>query len=139
MKMFGDKKAMKSVSSPSAIECLVGERMSIVGDVHFAGGLQVEGKIKGTVIADDAGDAFLKISERGQVEGQVQVPQAEIHGELIGDMVSERLKLGSTARIRGNIYYKVLEMAAGAQVNGQMVHQDEPRRQLSSPNVIEGS
>ncbi|MCB1613205.1 MAG: hypothetical protein KDI60_15840, partial [Xanthomonadales bacterium] len=27
----------------------------------------------------------------------------------------------------------VLEMAAGAQVNGQMVHQEEPRKQLSGP------
>jgi len=130
--MFGDKKTMKP-SSPSAIECLVGERMSIVGDVHFAGGLQVEGKIKGTVIADDASDAFLQISDRGKVEGQVQVPQVEIHGELLGDVTAERLKLGTTARIRGNIYYKVLEMAAGAQINGQMVHQDEPRKQLSKP------
>lgn len=132
--MFGDKKVIKAATG--AIECLVGERMSIVGDVHFAGGLQVEGKIKGTVIADDSSDAFLKISERGQVEGQVQVPQAEIHGELIGDVTAERLKLGTTARIRGNIYYKVLEMAAGAQVNGQMLHQDEPRKQLSKPEAL---
>jgi len=48
------------------------------------------------------------------------------------------LKLGGTARIRGNIYYKVLEMAAGAQVNGQMVHQDEPRKQLPKPDALEG-
>ncbi len=131
--MFGDKKNPMKTTAPGAIESLVFERMSIVGDVHFSGGLQVEGKIKGTVIADDSSDAFLHISERGKVEGQVHVPQAEIHGELLGDVTAERLKLGTTARIRGNIYYKVLEMAAGAQINGQMVHQDEPRKQLSKP------
>lgn len=129
--MFGEKKTMKATSSNGgAIECLVGERMSIVGDVRFAGGFVIEGKIKGTVAADESSDAVLRLSERGQVEGQIQVPQADIHGEMLGDIVAERLTLGSTARVRGNVYYKVLEMAAGAQVNGQMVYQEDPRKQL---------
>jgi cytoskeletal protein CcmA (bactofilin family) len=130
--MFGEKKVSKSVPT-GAIECLVGERMSITGDVKFAGSFIIEGRIKGTVAADDAGDAVLKLYERGQIEGQVQVPQAEIHGEMLGDVVAEKLLLGATARVRGNVYYRVLEMAAGAQVNGQMVHQEEPRKQLPKP------
>ncbi len=133
--MFGDKKPVKSSVSPAAIECLVGERMAIVGDVTFAGGLQIEGKLKGTLRADESSDAFVKISERGQVEGEIHAPQAEIHGELIGDVVADRLQLGSNARVRGNVFYRVLEMAAGAQVNGQMVHQDEPRKQLPKPDA----
>lgn len=132
--MFGEKKVAKTTMPTGAIECLVGERMSIVGDVKFAGSFIIEGRIKGTVIADDAGDAVLKLYERGQIEGQVQVPQAEIHGEMLGDVVAEKLLLGATARVRGNVYYRVLEMAAGAQVNGQMVHQDEPRKQLPKPD-----
>lgn len=133
--MFGEKKVNKTTMPTGAIECLVGERMSIVGDVKFAGSFIIEGRIKGTVIADDAGDAVLKLYERGQIEGQVQVPQAEIHGEMLGDVVAEKLLLGATARVRGNVYYRVLEMAAGAQVNGQMVHQDEPRKQLPKPEA----
>lgn len=134
--MFGDKKGSKSVPA-GAIECLVGERMKIDGDVRFAGSFIIEGRIKGTVIADDGGDAVLKLYESGQVEGQVQVPQAEIHGEMHGDVVADKLVLGATARVRGNVYYRVLEMAAGAQVNGQMVHQDEPRKQLPKPETSE--
>ena len=53
--------------------------------------------------------------------------------EMLGDVVAEKLVLGATARVRGNVYYRVLEMAAGAQVNGQMVHQEEPRKQLAKP------
>ncbi len=132
--MFGDKKAVKSSVSPTAIECLIGERMSIVGDVTFAGGLQIEGKLKGTLRADDSNDAFVKLNDRGRVEGEIHAPQAEIHGELIGDVVADRLQLGSSARVRGNVFYRVLEMAAGAQVNGQMVHQDEPQKQLPKPD-----
>lgn len=130
--MFGDKKAAKPSSSGS-VDHLFGERMSIVGDLRFAGTFVVEGKIKGTVVADDSGDAVVKLYERGTIEGQIQAPTAEIDGELIGDVTADRLRLGPTARIRGNVYYRVLEMAAGAQVNGQMMHQDEPRKQLPKP------
>ena len=45
------------------------------------------------------------------------------------------VELASQARVTGNIYYKLLEMAAGAQVNGQIVRQDEPQRQLSGPEA----
>ena len=61
--MFGEKKVSKSIPA-GAIECLVGERMSITGDVKFAGSFIIEGRIKGTVVADDAGDAVLKLYER---------------------------------------------------------------------------
>lgn len=131
--MFGDKKAAKSSVAGGAVDGLFGERMSVIGDLRFAGTFIIEGKIKGTVVAEDSGDAVLKLYERGQIEGQIQSPTVELHGELIGDVIAERLLLGPTARVRGNVYYKVLEMAAGAQVNGQMVHQDEPRKQLAKP------
>ncbi|GMU44125.1 MAG: polymer-forming cytoskeletal protein [Xanthomonadales bacterium] len=131
--MFGEKKPAKTISSNSAIDGLIGERMSLVGDVRFAGSFIVEGRIKGTVVAEEGGEAVLKLFERGQIDGQVQVPQAELHGEMLGDVTAEKLLLGATARVRGNVYYRVLEMAAGAQVNGQMVHQDEPRKQLPKP------
>ena len=38
-------------------------------------------------------------------------------------------------RIEGNVYYKVLEMAAGAQINGKMVYQAEEPRQLPRPEI----
>lgn len=134
--MFGDKKVSKPSSGGNngAIECLVGARMHVQGDIRFSGGFVIEGRVKGTVTAEDGNDAVLRLYEHGQIEGQVQVPQAEIDGEMIGDIVSEKLTLGPTARVRGNLYYRVLQMAAGAQVNGQMVHQDEPRRQLPKPD-----
>ena len=134
--MFGDKKAARPApASGGAIDGLVGEGMSVVGDVKFSGTFIVEGKIKGTVVAESGADAVLRLHERGQVDGQVQVPHAEIHGEMLGDVTAEKVMLGASARVRGNVYYRVLEMAAGAQVNGQLVHQDEPRKQLPKPEA----
>ncbi len=57
-----------------------------------------------------------------------------INGQLKGDIVAtERVELAAQARVDGNIFYKMLEMAAGAQVNGRIVREDEPRKQLPKP------
>jgi cytoskeletal protein CcmA (bactofilin family) len=55
--------------------------------------------------------------------GRVEVPHAVINGAITGDIdVAERLELAPLARIEGDVHYQVLEMAAGAQVNGKMIH-----------------
>jgi cytoskeletal protein CcmA (bactofilin family) len=68
------------------------------------------------------------------IEGEVRAPHVVINGNLKGDIIaSERIELATQARVQGNIYYKLLEMAAGAQVNGQIVREEEPRKQLPKP------
>lgn len=141
--MFGssDKKqqATTSVRPTSAIECLIGSAMTIEGNVNFAGGLHVDGTVRGAVVAEGA-DALLILGEKGTIEGEIRAPHVVLKGELRGDVVaSAKLELGPSARVRGNIYYKVLEMAAGAQVNGQMLHEEEPRKSLPKPEAVAAS
>jgi cytoskeletal protein CcmA (bactofilin family) len=64
----------------------------------------------------------------------VQAPHIVVNGAITGDVTaSERLELASNARVEGNVYYKLLEMSAGAQINGKMVHRAEPPKQLPKP------
>jgi cytoskeletal protein CcmA (bactofilin family) len=131
--MFGNKPSRPmSIETPATpIECLIGARMSVVGDITFSGGLNIAGSIKGTVAAE-GNDGLIVLNESGRIEGDLRAPNVRIDGEMVGDVVAtEKLILGPTARVRGNVYYKLLEMTAGSQVNGQMVHQDEPMKQLA--------
>ena len=49
-----------------------------------------------------------------------------LNGTVKGDVVvSERVELGQTARVIGNVQYKLIEMAIGAEVNGKLVHESE--------------
>jgi cytoskeletal protein CcmA (bactofilin family) len=49
-----------------------------------------------------------------------------LNGIVRGDVIaSERVELGSTARVIGNVYYNLIEMAIGAEINGKLVHQPE--------------
>lgn len=131
--MFGDKGG-KSGRNGHAVETLIGPRVVIQGDVRFSGGLYVEGKIIGKVIAEDGQPAVLTVAEQGSIEGEVRVPVAVICGELLGDVFSaERVELAGKARVRGNIHYRSVEMAAGAMITGRLIHAESAQALLTGP------
>jgi cytoskeletal protein CcmA (bactofilin family) len=92
----------------------------------FAGGLHVDGTIKGNVIAEQGSTAILILSEFGRIEGEVKVPNMVLNGEIVGDVYgSTRVELAPKSRIKGSVYYNLIEMAIGAEVNGGLVHQPQ--------------
>ena len=126
----------EEIHPAGSVEPLIGQRVRIQGDVHFEGGLYVEGTIQGAVIADEqaGATAVLTLAESGCIEGEVRAPVVILGGRLIGDVhASERIELGAGAKVEGNIYYKVVEMAAGAAITGRLIHDDGTPRQLSGP------
>ncbi|MFA5684320.1 MAG: polymer-forming cytoskeletal protein [Lysobacteraceae bacterium] len=133
--MFGGDKN-KPARPAAGVETLIGARVTLRGDLVFSGGLYVEGAIHGAVLAEEgAGDAVLTLAERGNIQGEVRAPHVIVNGQLSGDVYAgDRIELGPTARIQGNIYYKVIEMAAGAMVTGRMIHGDAPK-QLPKPEA----
>lgn len=114
---------MRLWGKASAVESLIGEQSEILGDVRFAGGLHVDGRIKGRVLASD-NDSSLSVGATGLIEGSVGAARVVVNGQIIGDVHAERVAMGPKARVLGNVYYTVIEMAPGAKVLGQMVLQD---------------
>ena len=105
------------------IDTLIGQHTEVTGDVRFTGGLHVDGTIKGNVIAENDDRAMLSLSEQGTIEGEVNVPYVILNGVVQGDVHGrEHVELSSKARITGNVYYHLIEMAIGAEVNGKLVH-----------------
>lgn len=105
------------------VDTLVGGLTEINGDVLFSGGLHVDGRIKGKVLASEGDGASLSISENGAIEGDVSVPIITVNGTVSGNVhSSEHMTLAANARVTGNVYYNKLEIQPGAEVNGQMVH-----------------
>lgn len=109
------------------VDTLIGRNTRIEGDVHFTGGLYVDGQVKGSLQAEPAGEAMLSISEHGQVEGEVRVPHVVVNGRLVGNIQgAEKVELLANAHVQGNIHYKLLQMAVGAAVTGQLVQERDP-------------
>lgn len=124
--MLGKKK-QKSRRPTGNFDTLISSRADIHGDVHFSGGLHVDGKVRGMLVADEGSDAVLRISEVGTVEGDIRAPHVIINGTVKGDVyASAHLELAANAAVHGNVYYDLIEMAMGATVNGSLVHQSEP-------------
>ena len=118
--MFSKKKKFNS----ARIDTLVGQGTILNGNLMFSGGLHVDGKIVGNVVAEEDSDAMLILSEHGSIEGEVKVPNMVLNGEIIGDVFgSNRVELAPKSRINGSVYYNLIEMAIGAEVNGGLVHQ----------------
>ena len=117
--MFGNRKRIRTTK----IDTLIGRKSEMLGDVNFSGGLHVDGTVKGNVVSEEDPSSVLTLSETGTVEGEVRVPNVVLNGTVIGDVhAKHHIELASNARITGNVYYSLIEMAMGAEVNGNLVH-----------------
>ena len=113
----------KSRKKPQEIGTLIGAQARITGDITFEGGLHLDGRVDGSIVARNDGDSVLSVSPTGVVEGSVQCREVLMNGTVMGDVdVSGRVELGSTARVTGNVIYGLIEMASGAEVNGKLIH-----------------
>ncbi len=116
--MWGGKKTMAFSNNHT----LISRAAKIVGDLHFSGDLQIEGKICGNVIAEGDKDAKLVVAESGLVEGDIRAPVAVINGKVVGDIHSSKhIELAAKAIVEGSIHYQLIEMVKGSQVNGNLI------------------
>jgi cytoskeletal protein CcmA (bactofilin family) len=122
-----DKLARKPNEKPcNTIDTLIGVSTDLKGDIAFSGGLRIDGKVKGNITSRSDDNSTLVLSENAMVTGDVNVPHMIVNGKIKGNVTSvERLELQAKAEINGDVNYKVLEIAAGAQVNGNITRVSE--------------
>ncbi|MBX9869557.1 MAG: polymer-forming cytoskeletal protein [Burkholderiaceae bacterium] len=108
----------------NTIDSLLGISTNIEGNVHFKGGLRIDGHVKGNVIADAGESSMLVISEQARIDGEVRAGHIVVNGEINGPVYSiELIEIQPKARISGDVHYKALEMMNGALVSGQLTHE----------------
>jgi cytoskeletal protein CcmA (bactofilin family) len=104
------------------IDILIGKSASIQGDIDFAGGLHLDGRVAGNVTADSQPSSALSVSDAGCIEGSVVVPNVSLDGTVKGDIhASGRVVLGSSANVQGDVHYGSIETSFGAQIRGRLV------------------
>jgi cytoskeletal protein CcmA (bactofilin family) len=113
---------------------LIGAGTTIEGDVHFTGGLRIDGNVKGNVKALGNKPGTLVVSELAKVEGEIDVSHVVINGTVAGPVrASEYVELLPKARVTGNVSYKSIEIHVGAIVMGQLVYESPAK----SDKVVE--
>jgi cytoskeletal protein CcmA (bactofilin family) len=94
----------------------VGHGTTLTGETEFHAMLRVDGHLIGTVTSE-AGT--LIIGTNGQVDANISVAAAMVNGAVNGDIIaSEKLHLGRTARVMGNIQSPRLIVEEGAILEG---------------------
>ncbi len=118
------------------VDTVIGKTTSITGDLNFDGSLHVEGTIVGNVKSSSDENSTLVLDEDGMIEGEIDVANIIINGTVQGNIHSRgHAELMSKARIKGTVYYNLIEMAIGSEVNGNLVHSQEP--QLGSVEYLD--
>lgn len=105
------------------VDTLIGPQTKVLGNINFSCGLHIEGMVTGNITAEDNEQSQVQLGESGNVEGEINAPYVIINGSVSGDVHgSEHVELAPKARINGDVYYNLIEIAAGASVNGKLIH-----------------
>ena len=127
--MFGTK----SNKPQSRIDCLIGATTAVDGNLTFSGGLRVDGRVRGNVVAADGEAGTLVVSEDAHIEGEIRVSHVVINGTVIGSVhATEYVELQPKANVTGDVHYRTLEIQLGAVVQGRLVYESEGK----SENVV---
>ena len=129
---------MKNKFSEASIS-LISKSTEINGDLHFSGALEIEGTVRGNIYADPEVPAKVRILESGLVQGEIKAPLIIVNGLVEGDVYSsEHIELAAKARVVGNVYYHMIEMVMGSELNGSLSHRTpaefKPKQLDMQPN-----
>lgn len=113
----------KSDEKPcGTINTLIGAKAEFKGNIAFSGGLRIDGKVKGNITAPGTGSSTLILAEHAEVCGNITVPHMIINGKIKGNVhCSERIELQPQAEILGDVHYKLIGIAVGATIHGNLV------------------
>ena len=92
---------------------LLGADMRIDGDVVSKGPLRIEGFVQGDVRAP-----VLAVGSAARVGGRVKAGTASIDGTVDGGIDAGTVELSKSAKVTGDITHEILEIEAGAFVDG---------------------
>lgn len=112
---------------------LIARNTSVDGKVQFSGFLNIEGRVKGDIVAEENSKSEVIVLEHGVVEGQVSAPRVIVNGHVVGDIyATDQLYIAAKAVVEGSVHYRLIEMEKGAQISGNMVHRAAGAKQQKS-------
>lgn len=94
----------------------VGNGTTLNGEMNFQAMLRVDGQLTGQIVSENG---TLIVGATGRVEANIMVFAAVINGIVKGDIIAaEKIELGRTAQVIGNIQSPRLVMEDGAILEG---------------------
>jgi len=112
--MFKGLRAVEAKTLNHSGRSYVGETLQLEGDLRSSGNLDIAGLINGNVYVAEA-----IVTETGSVRGSLEASKIEINGHIQGKITADAIVIGSTAVIKGDVYFKnTLKTEEGADIDG---------------------
>ena len=118
----------KSPGMPSIISA----DLRVVGDLHCAGDIQVEGKVEG-----DIKSKSVTVGEGAQVKGGIHAEVVLVSGGVKGQIDATSVTLAKTAKVKGDVVHKTLSIEAGAQLEGNCRRLEEDKKAAGEAKVTD--
>lgn len=94
----------------------VGSGTVVTGEASFKAMMRIDGQLSGRVTSSGG---TLVIGTNGRVDANIEVAVATVHGTVNGDIIAtQRLELGRSAKVSGNIQTPSLMIEQGAIFEG---------------------
>jgi cytoskeletal protein CcmA (bactofilin family) len=116
MRAFTDTENLARDLKDGTISGFVGTGTTVQGEATFKGMMRIDGHLTGSIKSEKG---TLIISSGGKADARIEVAVANVNGTVVGDIVAtERIELGRSAHVTGNIQTPSLVIEQGAIFEG---------------------
>ena len=132
--VFTERPATYAFKSPGPsaskmVPSIIGEDLTIRGNVTSKGEVQLEGEIEGEIRCGS-----LLLGDKGQVMGGVAAEDVVVRGRIIGSIRGLRVTLQAQCHVEGDIFHQGLTIEQGAYFEGKSRHSDNPLEETKPAN-----
>jgi cytoskeletal protein CcmA (bactofilin family) len=116
------------LSGSKMVPSIIGEDLTITGDVTSKGEVQVDGEIQGDIHCKS-----LLLGEKSHVRGEVVAEEIVVRGRLLGTIKGLRITLQGPSHVEGDIFHQSLAIEQGAYFEGKSRRSDNPMAEIKAP------
>ena len=120
---------------------IIGENISIEGNIRGDGDLVIEGSVKGSIELEKH---HLRVDSKGHVEGEIKAGDVTVSGRIVGNITAlNKVSLTKEANFTGEIKSKRISVEDGAYLKATIQLEQEahikalPKNKFSSENISE--
>ena len=106
---------------------IIGEDLTLTGNIISKGEVQVEGDVQGDIFC-----ANLTIGDHGRVTGAIVAEEVVVHGRVTGTVNALSVTLESNSHVEGDICHQALKLEHGGYFEGKSQRSDDPLSQAAS-------
>jgi len=108
-------------SASKMVPSIIGEDLTIKGNVSSKGEIQIDGTIEGDIRCGS-----LLLGDKSQVTGGVAAEDVIVRGHIVGSIRGLRITLQAQCHVEGDIFAQSLAIEQGAYFEGKSRHSDNP-------------